>query len=60
MPRIYNEDRNALDYCLKCFESVELDALQNEKNDVDADHPPYEDTGYHCEICKKPLTSKDA
>jgi len=59
MPRIYDENREPLDYCKKCFSTVKLDALQNELNDVDADHPDYEDTDYTCQICNKPLTRKD-
>lgn len=59
MPRIYDEDRNPIDYCKKCFQTVEIDALQNEANEVDADHPDYEETGYKCTVCKKLLTEKD-
>ena len=59
MPRIYNEDRDPLDYCKKCFVTVKLDALQNPNNDVDAEHPDYDDTIYTCEICNKKLTLQD-
>ncbi len=60
VPRIYDEDRNPLDYCQRCFQSVVLEARQNQDNEIEADHPPYlEDTDYKCDICHGRLVQAD-
>jgi len=59
MPRIHDANREPLDYCNRCYYSIELDAFQGGANDVDTEHPDYADTDYKCEICGKVLTSAD-
>lgn len=62
MPRLFDEDENALDFCLKCFPSEqEAERIYGEagKNSYEEVHPDYDDTEYRCEKCNKPLTDKD-
>lgn len=61
MPRIYNTDRDPLDYCRECYpekKAAEIAALGDEA-DYDAPHPAYEFESYDCDCCKKPLSGKD-
>lgn len=62
MPRIYDEDNNALDFCRWCFPDKDeaFDRYgEAGKNSHNEDHPDYDDTDYRCEDCKKKLTSHD-
>lgn len=74
MPRIYTSESEPLDFCKRCFPKTEEKAFElygnvgdgpdNRGNcfGYDCEHPPYSDDGwddYHCEKCKKKLTSND-
>jgi hypothetical protein len=58
MPRIYDFQRDPIDFCIKCF--PEMKTRYNPKTcDINADHPSYNDTDYECEKCHSLLTEKD-
>ena len=71
MPRIYSAESDPIDFCRRHFPSkkaAEAKYGQGEGPDergncfdYNSDHPPYgwEDVEYTCEVCDKPLTSKD-
>lgn len=66
MPRIrvyYNEahtDNNPLDFCRDCWDEACATYEDNPLAEITVDdHPPYDDTDYKCELCRKPLTEKD-
>lgn len=70
MPRIYDGRSDPYDYCAKCFPKTEAAAQRihgtGEGPDgrgncfsYDAEHPPYDDTGYRCHKCNKRLSGKD-
>ena len=72
MPRIYNSDSDALDFCSGCFPTLENahkkhqyevhELANDERGDCfsyDEEHPPYEDTDYTCEECGCDLTEDD-
>jgi hypothetical protein len=61
MPRIHDENRNPFDYCTNCYIIVrnELNFVQREEYNLDADHPNYGETGYKCDRCGVLLEAKD-
>jgi hypothetical protein len=73
MPRIYSSCSDPIDFCKHCFPDEKTAealygnvAITGEGPDdrgncfgYEADHPPYEDTDYDCELCRKPLKEKD-
>lgn len=71
MPRIYDSASNPLDFCQKHFPKTEEIARKKYGNvgdgpdgrgncfGYDDDHPPYADTDYKCEVCKKALMDED-
>lgn len=61
MPRIYDEENNALDYCQHCYPEA-AKKFANEGLDVgnfDCDHPDYADTDYECETCGEELDEEN-
>lgn len=60
MPRIYDEDNNALDFCKSCM-PTKAEAISTYGKDADFDntHPDYNGEDYTCESCGKTLTDKD-
>lgn len=60
MPRIYDEDNNALDFCRGCMPTkTEAIQLYGKNADINANHPDYDGEDYDCETCGEPLTGKD-
>lgn len=67
MPRIYEatgarpEDLTDLtlpmDYCNRCYGAAKRAA--GPEDEVDQDHPPYDECDYLCETCGKTLTARD-
>ena len=72
MPRIYTSASDPVDFCRHCFphleEAQEDYGLEAEGEgpdgrgdcfDYEADHPPYADEGYSCEVCGAELWERD-
>lgn len=71
MPRVYNSCSEPIDFCRVHFPRTEAIAFAKYGNlgdgpdergncfDYDADHPPYEETDYTCEVCHRMLTARD-
>jgi hypothetical protein len=73
MPRIYDSASDPLDFCKRCFPGEKTAearygnvAKTGEGPDgrgncfgYNEDHPPYEDTDYKCETCRRNLGEKD-
>jgi hypothetical protein len=70
MPRIYDGNSDPHDFCLRHFPQTEEKARKrfgagegpdNRGNcfGYNAEHPPYSDTDYGCEMCGKRLTDND-
>lgn len=73
MPRIYRSDDEPLDFCKRCFPS--LDAAEEEYGDekkygegpdgrgncfgYGSAHPPYVETDYRCVECNHLLVARD-
>jgi hypothetical protein len=61
IPRISGYGNEPFDYCQRCYE----DALLGKTGvivanyDCDTEHPPYEETEYRCDYCRKPLMELD-
>jgi hypothetical protein len=63
MPRIrvYYGDENSdpKDFCKSCFPSEATATKKYKDISYDEEHPPYDETDYRCEICKKNLKEVD-
>jgi hypothetical protein len=70
MPRIYTSVSDPLDFCQRCFPNEEVaerkyghlgDGPDGRGNCFGwaAEHPPYSETDYECETCRRPLTDRD-
>ena len=70
MPRIYTSESDPIDFCEGCmpdeFTAVKVyntlgDGPDGRGNcfEYEAEHPPYEDTDYKCDICGEVLTNYD-
>ena len=71
MPRIYDSRSDPHDFCRRCFPKREPIAFAKYGHLGDGpdgrgncfgyedEHPPYDDTDYHCETCKKKLKGAD-
>ena len=74
MPRINDSGNDPRDFCKRCFPKSEEIAEVVFGNTIitgvgpdnrgncfgyEAEHPPYEDTGYECEVCHICLTEED-
>jgi hypothetical protein len=60
MPRIYNSENEALDFCKRHFPKSEDVATKLYADcDYDTEHPPYGTCEYDCEFCGKRLTDDD-
>lgn len=74
MPRIYDSGNDPLDFCQICYPETE-EIAESLFGDVtktgegpdgrgncfgyDAEHPPYEETNYTCNVCHARLTWND-
>jgi len=71
MPRVYDSRSDPRDFCQRCFPPTEEIAFKLFGNlgdgpdgrgncfGYDDAHPPYLETDYKCEVCRKPLDSED-
>lgn len=70
MPRLYTSESNPLDFHPRCFPSEPVarkrygnlgDGPDGRGNcfSYDDEHPDYEEMGYSCAKCRKPLKSTD-
>lgn len=71
MPRIYDSASDPRDFCRRCYPKTEAVAEKLFGDEAkgpdgrgngfgyDAEHPPYEECGYECEVCHAPLSEKD-
>jgi len=69
--RIYTSTSDPIDFCKRCFPKNIPSAFKHYGNmgdgpdgrgncfDYESDHPAYEGEDYHCEKCRKLLTSRD-
>lgn len=62
MPRIYqldaNDESEPVDYCRHCWPNA-VQFANPWVDDINADHPPYEETDYLCDECGRELTWAD-
>ncbi len=60
MPRIYDEDRNPIDFCRFCFPTEYNAEIEYGENcEYEAEHPDYSFDDYVCEVCLSSLTVFD-
>lgn len=71
MPRIYDSRSEPHDFCRRCYPDSEREAfiIYGHLGDgpdgrgncfgYDAEHPPYFDTDYRCELCEERLQPED-